>query len=82
MHALTSKPTLTLAAYQYTIKYKPGENMSTADALSRLPLKHTFVDSEIPMPGDLIHLLNHLEESIVTAAQIKTERTKTLSYHE
>ena len=62
---------LTLAAYQYTIKYKPGKNMSTADALSRLPLKHSFSDSEVPMPGDLIHLLNHLEESIVTAAQIK-----------
>ena len=62
---------LTLAAYQYTIKYKPGKNMSTADALSRLPFKHTFFDSEVPMPGDLIYLLNHLEESIITAAQIK-----------
>ena len=62
---------LTLAACQYTVKYKPGKNMSTADALSRLPLKHSFSNSEVPMPGDLIHLLNHLEESIVTAAQIK-----------
>ena len=45
--------------------------MSTADALSRLPLKHSFSDSKVPMPGDLIHLLNHLEESIVTAAHLK-----------
>ena len=40
-------------------------------ALSRLPIKHTFSDSEVPVPGDLIHLLNHLQESIVTATQIK-----------
>ena len=62
---------LTLAAYQYTFKYKPGKSMSTADALSRLPLQTTLNDSQVPLPGDLCHLLNHLDQAIVTASQIK-----------
>ena len=62
---------LTLAPYQYTIKYKPGKSMSTADALSRLPLQTTLNDSQVPLPGDLCHLLNHLDQAIVTASQIK-----------
>ena len=39
---------LTLAAYQYTIKYKPGKSMSTADALSRLPLQTTSMILKFP----------------------------------
>ena len=62
---------LTLAAYQYTIKHKPGTSMLNADGLSRLPLKCNFTDSQVPLPGDLCHLLNHLDQSIVTASQIK-----------
>ena len=45
--------------------------MSTADALSRLPLQTTLNDSQVPLPGDLCHLLNHLDQAIVTASQIK-----------
>ena len=45
--------------------------MSNADALSRLPLKCNITDSQVPLPGDLCHLLNHLDQSIVTASQIK-----------
>ena len=45
--------------------------MSTADALSRLPLKDTLNDSQVPLPGDLCHLLHHLDQAIVTASQIK-----------
>ena len=56
---------------QYMIKYKPGKSMSTADALSRLPLQTTLNDSQVPLPGDLCHLLNHLDQAIVTASQIK-----------
>ena len=67
---------LTLAAYQYTIKHKPGTSMSYADALSRLPLKCNFTDSQVPLPGDLCHLLNHLDQSIVTASQIKVWTNK------
>ena len=36
---------LTLSAYSYTIKHKPGRNLGNADALSRLPQRLT-TDSE------------------------------------
>jgi hypothetical protein len=62
---------LTLAAYQYTMKYKPGKSMEVADALSRLPLKDSIPDSQVPLPGELYHLLYHLDQSIVTASQIR-----------
>ena len=62
---------LTLAPYQYTIKYKPGKIVSTADALSRLPLETTLNDSQVSLPCDLCHLLNHLDQAIVMASQIK-----------
>ena len=62
---------LTLATYQYMIKYKPGKSMSTADDLSRLPLQTTLNDSQVLLPGDLCHLLNHLDQAIVMASQIK-----------
>ena len=45
--------------------------MSTADILSRLPLQTILYDSQVPLPGDLRHLLNHLDQAIVTASQIK-----------
>ena len=60
---------LTLAAYRYTIKHRPGTRMGNADALSRLPLPETI--TSVPVPGDLIHLVHHLADSIITAAQIK-----------
>ena len=74
---------LTLAAYQYTLKYKPGKSMSTADALiSRLPLQTTLNDSQVLLPGDLCHLLNHLDQAILTASQIKvwTDKDPLLSH--
>ena len=72
---------LTLAGYQYTIKYKPGKSMSTADALSRLPLQTTLNDSQVPLPVELCHLLNHIHQAIVMASQIKvwTEKDPFLS---
>ena len=60
---------LTLSAYQYTIKHRAGTRMANADALSRLPIPET--PQVVPLPGDLSHLVNHLTESIVTASQIK-----------
>ena len=70
---------LTLGAYDYTIQYREGKQHANADALSRLPLPAT--DQETPRPADVVHLMEHLDETPVTAAQIKncTDRDPTLS---
>ena len=72
---------LTLGAYEYTIQYRPGSKMCNADALSRLPLPDGPSDAQIPSPGDVDFLLNHLSEAIVTASQISvwTEKDPVLS---
>ena len=56
--------------------------MSTADALSRLPLQTTLNDSQVPLPGYFCHLLNHLDQAIFTASQIKvwTDKDPLLSH--
>ena len=65
---------LTLSAYQYTIKYKPGAKLANADALSRLPLPES--PDEVPIPGDLHYVINHLAEVAVTAKQIELWTSK------
>ena len=60
---------LTLGAYNYSINYQPGTVMSHADALSRLPLRDS--PTNVPTPGDLTLLINHLSTNCVTAATIK-----------
>ena len=57
---------LTLCMYHYTICYKPGRNLSNADALSRLPIPITI--SSDRLPGNLVHLLDYLS---TTAAYTK-----------
>ena len=61
---------LILGAYSYTIKYKPGQQNSNADALSRLPLSDG--PKEIPVPGETILLIENLKETPVTFKQIAT----------
>ena len=60
---------LTLSAYHYTIRHKPGATLSNADALSRLP--RAVTTSADCLPGDLAHLINHLSATTVSAANIK-----------
>ena len=60
---------LTLGGYQYTIQHRPGPRMANA-ALSHLLLPDQPSDSQIPLPGDVDLLLNHLSEVIVTASQV------------
>ena len=60
---------LTLGAYNYNIRYKPGNSHNNADMLSRLPLPESPPD--IPLPGETILLLEQLHSSPITAAQIK-----------
>ena len=62
---------ITLAAYSYTIKHKLGKQLSHADALSRLPLADQ--PSNVPQPRDVVLLLNHLSETVISAASIKAE---------
>ena len=70
---------LTLSAYSYSIMHKPGKDHANADVLSRLPLPDA--PAEVPVPGDTVLLMEHLQASPITAAQIKrwTERDPVLS---
>ena len=61
---------LTLAAYNYELKYKKGQTHQNADALSRLPVGTAPVDT--PVPGDIIAMLEYMDSSPVTTQQIVT----------
>ena len=65
---------ITLAAYSYTIKHKPGKQLSHADTLSQLPLADQ--PSDVPQPHDVVLLLNHLSETVISAASIRAETDK------
>ena len=60
---------LTLAAYEYRLVYKGGKDNGNNDALSRLPLPS--YPSEVPVPGEVIQMLERLENTPLDAAQIK-----------
>ena len=61
--------TLTLSAYTFTIRYKPGKDLGNADALSRLPRSQT-TDAD-RQPAELIYLLQHLSSTTINAASIR-----------
>ena len=46
---------LTLALFEYTIKFKKGPSNTNADALSRLP--EPMPDVAVPVPADLVLLM-------------------------
>ena len=60
---------LTLAAYHYDINYKSGKTNANADVLSRLPLPEQA--GEVPVPEELVLLMEGLQNSPVKADQIK-----------
>ena len=60
---------LTLAAYEYRLVYTEGKDNGNSDALSRLPLPS--YPSEVPVPGEVIQMLERLENTPLDAAQIK-----------
>ena len=70
---------LTLSAYDYKIVHKPGSRHANADGLSRLPLPEKPL--EVPLPGELICLLESFPMSALTLAKIKqgTDRDPLLS---
>ena len=60
---------LTLAAFEYTLEFRTTSQHSNADALSRLPLLEAPAD--VPTSAELVLLIQHLEETTVTASQIR-----------
>ena len=62
---------LTLAAYNYTIQFKPGSQHSNADMLSRLLLPESPANIPTPGYGETILLLDMLHSLPVTAENIK-----------
>ena len=60
---------LTLSAYNYEIKYKPGKDICNANVLSRLPLPE--FPATVPLPGENIFLMDTLESTPVNATRIK-----------
>ena len=65
---------LTLSAYHYSIRYKAGSTLSNADALSRLP--RPVATTSDCLPGDLVHLVDHLSGTTVSAGNIREWTTK------
>ena len=70
---------LILGGYDYVIEYKPGESHSNADFLSRLPLPEA--PEIVPVPPEIISLVETLDSSTVTSKHIKqwTAKDPTLS---
>ena len=58
-----------LVTYHYSIGYKPGSNHGNADGLSRLPLPEAA--GHVPMPADVVLVMNQIESTMVKLSQIK-----------
>ena len=61
---------LTLTAYQYVLGFQTSAQNANPDAMSRLPFPGP--PKEPPILAEMVLLLDHLNTSPVTAAQIKT----------
>ena len=60
--------------YQYTLQFRPTAQHGNADALSTLRLQETL--DTVPLPGELVLLIDHLAEGPITAAQLKAWTAK------
>ena len=60
---------LSLSAYDYDLVHKPGVDHANADGLSRLPVDEAA--TTVPTPGDIVLLMEHMDNTTVTAAQIR-----------
>lgn len=75
----TQRWALTLSAYEYKISYKAGKANGNADGLRRLPLP--VMPDSVPLPGETILLMEHLEGTPVHSGHINecTKRDPVLS---
>ncbi len=60
---------LTLSMYEYTMGFRSTTRHGNADAMSRLPLPEK--PDTTPVPAELVLLVEHLQDSPITASQIK-----------
>ena len=60
---------LTISAYNYKVQYVPGREHANPDMFSRLPLPEQ--PKEVPLPEELVFLMESLEISPITVKQIK-----------
>ena len=60
---------LTLSAYDYSLKFRPGLKLANADMFSRLPLPEAL--KKVPRPGDTVLLLQGAEVQPIHAKQIR-----------
>ena len=61
---------LALSAYEYNIVYKSGNSNSNIDLLNRLPLPEIIAD--VPIPGELILLMETILLSPIMSTKIKS----------
>ena len=64
---------LLMSSYDYSIMYKPGTNITAADAMSCLQ-----DNLQVPAPGYIIHMLDHLDDTTVDSADIRRPTSKDL----
>ena len=65
---------LTLASYEYSLGFRTSTANGNADALSRLPLPEA--PKQVPVPPEVVLLMEHLEMAPVTAVDIKRETAR------
>jgi hypothetical protein len=59
---------LPLGGYDYQLQYRAGTSHSNADSLSRLPLADTY--ENVPMCGDVVLLINHIEDNTTLSVKL------------
>ena len=60
---------LFLSGYSYELVYRDGPSNGNADALSRLPLPTEI--EEVPVPGDIMLVMDHLDNTPVQVKDIE-----------
>lgn len=65
---------LFMSSYEYQIQFRKTEQHGNADALSRLPLPKQ--PAKVPVAEELVLLVQHLDDSPVTARQVESATRK------